>query len=122
MINLIPTALTVFGREAVQARIKAGESASDIQLDAFDQRDATIKALFEAIESNLPKGTDCSEADHQLTVDVRNGEDMDAVLTKLNELVETHGQLFKKRGCSFQLVETFANVTMFELNYNRDHS
>lgn len=122
MINLIPTALTHFGRAAVVARRATGETYSDIQMDAFEQRDATIDVLFDKISAELPEGTYCDRAEHGIEVNVANANDMDSALRILNRLVQAHGQLFHNRGCKFVLQNEYMSATTFELIFNTDHA
>ncbi len=122
MINVVKTALTHFGRDAVVARRAAGETYSEIQIDAFGQRDASAKALIEAALSQLPTGTEGRVTEKGITIEVPKGNAMNTVLKQLDELVPIHGALFFARGCQFERSNIYSSVTSFELLYNTDHA
>lgn len=122
MINIVKSALTHFGRKAVVERHAAGESYSDIQVDALTQRDETIVRLGTAIDGAIPSVNGYSATETGFCVTVRNTLDKGDTLDKLNAILETHGQLFFARDCRFIKQHRFADVTTYALQYNLDHS
>lgn len=122
MINIVKTALTHFGRKEVIARHEAGESYSDIQVDALTQRDDTITLLGSLINETITQVSGHGATETGFSVTVHNTSDSKLVLEQLNALVESHGQLFFKRGCRFVKKHRFASYTSYDLTYNTDHS